>query len=150
MGIVINPTTLQTNPAPANGSIYKTTTDLIVAPGFGVYVNDEIVYQGDINNPTFTGTVLSFDVASNVLKLINTTGTLTNNASIYGKVSVTTRTLLTYSVPNFQIFSGYMSYIENRSGITRSADGIEQFKFCLLYTSPSPRDRQKSRMPSSA
>ena len=24
------------------------------------------------------------------------------------------------------------------------------FKPCLLYTSPSPRDRQKSRMPSSA
>ena len=24
------------------------------------------------------------------------------------------------------------------------------FKNCLLYTSPSPRDRQKSRMPSSA
>ena len=35
--------------------------------------------------------------------------------------------------------------------------GIKQFIFvvpknrpCLLYTSPSPRDRQKSRMPSSA
>ena len=27
---------------------------------------------------------------------------------------------------------------------------IEQNKICLLYTSPSPRDRQKSRMPSSA
>ena len=26
----------------------------------------------------------------------------------------------------------------------------EQFQSCLLYTSPSPRDRQKSRMPSSA
>ena len=26
----------------------------------------------------------------------------------------------------------------------------ENFRFCLLYTSPSPRDRQKSRMPSSA
>ena len=25
-----------------------------------------------------------------------------------------------------------------------------EFRFCLLYTSPSPRDRQKSRMPSSA
>ena len=24
------------------------------------------------------------------------------------------------------------------------------YKICLLYTSPSPRDRQKSRMPSSA
>ena len=29
---------------------------------------------------------------------------------------------------------------------------VEKFsdKSCLLYTSPSPRDRQKSRMPSSA
>ena len=27
---------------------------------------------------------------------------------------------------------------------------IVSFYFCLLYTSPSPRDRQKSRMPSSA
>ena len=26
----------------------------------------------------------------------------------------------------------------------------ELFLICLLYTSPSPRDRQKSRMPSSA
>ena len=28
--------------------------------------------------------------------------------------------------------------------------GLAQIKACLLYTSPSPRDRQKSRMPSSA
>ena len=27
---------------------------------------------------------------------------------------------------------------------------IRQLYTCLLYTSPSPRDRQKSRMPSSA
>ena len=26
----------------------------------------------------------------------------------------------------------------------------KEYKICLLYTSPSPRDRQKSRMPSSA
>ena len=30
------------------------------------------------------------------------------------------------------------------------ADGVVLNYFCLLYTSPSPRDRQKSRMPSSA
>ena len=29
-------------------------------------------------------------------------------------------------------------------------DEVEGFDTCLLYTSPSPRDRQKSRMPSSA
>ena len=30
------------------------------------------------------------------------------------------------------------------------ADFIQHTGVCLLYTSPSPRDRQKSRMPSSA
>ena len=29
-------------------------------------------------------------------------------------------------------------------------DAQDQVTACLLYTSPSPRDRQKSRMPSSA
>ena len=29
-------------------------------------------------------------------------------------------------------------------------DKIDELAACLLYTSPSPRDRQKSRMPSSA
>ena len=34
---------------------------------------------------------------------------------------------------------------------TTKEDPLEVFmKACLLYTSPSPRDRQKSRMPSSA
>ena len=31
-----------------------------------------------------------------------------------------------------------------------SKSEVIQFTACLLYTSPSPRDRQKSRMPSSA
>ena len=30
------------------------------------------------------------------------------------------------------------------------AEGFVEDGLCLLYTSPSPRDRQKSRMPSSA
>ena len=29
-------------------------------------------------------------------------------------------------------------------------DYLASYQSCLLYTSPSPRDRQKSRMPSSA
>ena len=34
--------------------------------------------------------------------------------------------------------------------ITKQSPDIAQGVDCLLYTSPSPRDRQKSRMPSSA
>ena len=46
-------------------------------------------------------------------------------------------------------------YFENISNIktkllTLKKVGLGYIKICLLYTSPSPRDRQKSRMPSSA
>ena len=34
--------------------------------------------------------------------------------------------------------------------LAQSQAHLEQAEICLLYTSPSPRDRQKSRMPSSA
>ena len=37
---------------------------------------------------------------------------------------------------------------ENQKKLTNQLEPILQS--CLLYTSPSPRDRQKSRMPSSA
>ena len=36
------------------------------------------------------------------------------------------------------------------TNITGTLTLLEEATLCLLYTSPSPRDRQKSRMPSSA
>ena len=36
------------------------------------------------------------------------------------------------------------------SGSRTTSNRISNYRGCLLYTSPSPRDRQKSRMPSSA
>ena len=38
----------------------------------------------------------------------------------------------------------------NSSSFPLACTGLAQVGSCLLYTSPSPRDRQKSRMPSSA
>ena len=37
-----------------------------------------------------------------------------------------------------------------RAGISNEIKHFADGTTCLLYTSPSPRDRQKSRMPSSA
>lgn len=134
VGILVNPTTKQYNPNPANGIIYSTTTNVIVAPGSDAgYVLDEFVYQGPLENPTFYANVLSFDAGSNMIKLINTTGTPSNNSPIFGQTSKTTRTLLSYSTPNFAVHSGYMIYVENRSGVQRSTDGIEQFRFVLGF-----------------
>lgn len=134
VGIVVNPTTVQYSPNPANGTIYKTTTDFVLAPGFGVFAEDEIVFQGaSLAEATFTGTVLSFDTSTNVLRLINTVGTPVTNALVTGNTSTTVRTLFGFSTPNFVLQSGYIYYIENRSGIERSTDGIEQFKIVLGY-----------------
>lgn len=134
VGLLINPVAKSTSPHPADGSIYKTTTDLIVAPGFGTYIGDERVYQGtSLENSSFSGTVLSFDSINNIIKLINTTGTITTNAPVFGNDSKTVRTVLTSSLPDLVTISGYLAFIQNRSAVQRSADGIEQFKIVLGY-----------------
>ena len=60
-------------------------------------------------------------------------GTPTINASLYGNSSGTTRTLLAIDSPAYSLLSGYLMYVENRSGVQRSPDGIEQYKFVLGY-----------------
>lgn len=134
IGIVHMPTAYSLSGLPANGAIYRTTTDLTVAPGFGVFTNDEIVYQGEsLETATFTARVLSFNTSTNQIYAINKVGTMTTNAPIFGNTSKTARTLLSYSSSDFVPFSGYITYIQNRSSIQRSIDGIEQFRFVLGY-----------------
>lgn len=134
IGILNNPLAKSTYPNSANDSIYKATTDFIVASGFGTYANDEDLYQGtSLETAAFRATVLSFDAASNIIKLINITGTPLLNSPVFGHSSGTVRTLLNVDYPDFITFSGKINYIENRTGIQRSSDGIEQFKFILGY-----------------
>ena len=62
--------------------------------------------------------------------------------------------------PMDELFTRYMYYQRALKGIrTTTTEGLRDFyerdsyallKNCLLYTSPSPRDRTRSRMPSSA
>ena len=67
----------------------------------------------------------------------------------------------TYSLLSFSEIAKYAQDKLNKNEFTKGyRDGVvivkiddelsKQFICCLLYTSPSPRDRQKSRMPSSA
>ena len=52
------------------------------------------------------------------------------------------------SIPNAPDI--YYEAFEAKSQGEPSARGAEELLSCLLYTSPSPRDRTRSRMPSSA
>ena len=42
------------------------------------------------------------------------------------------------------------SLLDGEASIKKLVARVKELGICLLYTSPSPRDRQKSRMPSSA
>ena len=45
----------------------------------------------------------------------------------------------------------YQLFVEAwENGEIAKSDKTDKFEICLLYTSPSPRDRTRSRMPSSA
>ena len=70
-------------------------------------------------------------------------GSVPQNLSYQGFIKASDGTLLpdgAYTV-TFRIYEGVTGGVSLWS---------EEHEICLLYTSPSPRDRQKSRMPSSA
>jgi hypothetical protein len=133
-GILSSPVAKSTYPNSANGGIYKVSTDIVVAAGFGSFVSGENVYQGiSLNSASWTAKVLSFDSTNNIIHVINTLGTPTVSQAVFGATSQTTRTALNINTPDFIPYSGYMLYIQNQSGIQRSSDGIEQFKFVLGF-----------------
>lgn len=139
LGLIVNPTSQSNYPEISNSAIYRTSTVISVFSGFGQYSKNEYVWQGPtsdynsaINNSTFMGKVLTFDSVTNTLYLINIKGTPTVYQTLYGQ-SGTARTLSTVSNPDYVPQSGYITYVENRSGVQRSPDGIEQFRVVLGY-----------------
>ena len=71
-----------------------------------------------------------------------------NRKSFYGKAIVE----ITDNAGESKLYSYNTHVATFKAGIEKSDDVlvINGYYSCLLYTSPSPRDRQKSRMPSSA
>ena len=138
LGLRLDPSSQQTTPYYCFGDIYDTTKHFTVSPGTGTFVSGQTIYQGpNLGSATFTAQVVSFDATNNVLRVINTSGTPTINDALIqdagGVVNVAVRTLLATEDPDFIIYSGYMTYIENRTAIQRSPDGTEQFRLVLRF-----------------
>ena len=69
-----------------------------------------------------------------------------------GQVGISTAEILAKEDNDITLIDNVASQVEglqDRLDI-RTIVGSASHPSCLLYTSPSPRDRQKSRMPSSA
>jgi hypothetical protein len=136
--LILNPQAISELPNLGTASRYDATLQLFVSPGSGSYVAGQIVYQGaSITEATFTAIVASFNTSTNILRVINTEGTINTNQPLFqnanGPINSAIRTLLGYSESDFIKMSGYMTYIENRTAITRSSDGTEQFRVVLRF-----------------
>ena len=82
---------------------------------------------------------------------VNAISKLTGNKTdrtLYQFIKVLKNLLSVQDVGSYTIKKIILSPAENYENYFIKLLGM--FPFCLLYTSPSPRDRQKSRMPSSA
>lgn len=138
LGLVLDPIAQSSLPNFASSSVYDVTTHLQVSPGLGSFTSGQFIYQGqNINSATYVAKIVSFDALNNVVKVINTLGTPTPNQAVIqdanGPINSAVRTLLTTTDPDFIIFSGYMTYIENRTGVQRSPDATEQFRIVLRF-----------------
>ena len=57
---------------------------------------------------------------------------------------------MTLETKNVHYWSRSRSEIWRKGATSGSTQILKKIRFCLLYTSPSPRDKRQSRMPSSA
>lgn len=142
LGLLLDPVSQesvsQTPPTLANSEVYDATTQLYVSAGTGTFTSGQTIYQGSSQaTATFIGEIVDYNPLSNVVRVINITGSPTLNDAVVqdasGSIGGAIRTLLSVTNPDFITFSGYMTYIENRTGVTRNADGTEQFRIVLRF-----------------
>ena len=87
---------------------------------------------------------------------INLTGLIYDGSQVVGVQGINNKTNESYKktakvvVDATGVTSMLRNQLENSTRIEKKIDRRDLESTCLLYTSPSPRDRQKSRMPSSA
>ena len=125
----------------ADNVTYDKSTDKMVFEG------NVIITQEDI---TLTAQEADFDVDKKI-------GQIKGDIKlVQSDITITGETLEAYLNDKRYIFQEKVILVQKRKdkeekedNITWNCNNLEIFT-CLLYTSPSPRDRQKSRMPSSA
>ena len=102
--------------------------------------------RGEIDTPAFMPVGTQGTVKGVFLDDIEKTGTHIILGNTY-------HLLLRPGIELIKKFNGLHNFINWNKPILTDSGGYQIMslsKFCLLYTSPSPRDREKSRMPSSA
>ena len=118
----------------------------------GDVVNIASAESDEVTTPVTATVTTPVDPAAPALDIVKT---LTNNADGDGSGSVSIGDVLTYSI----VATNSGNITQNNVDVTDNlitpnsntcATVAVGATCCLLYTSPSPRDKRQSRMPSSA
>lgn len=133
IGLISNPYEYS-NSTRADNKIYNLSTKVVVSPSYIPFMNGEYVYQGDsIEDNYFKAICLSYDTINSILYLINISGTLSVENTIFGESSGAFGVVLNSSMPSIAPYTGNILYIENLPGTQRTSSDTEQFKLIIKY-----------------
>ena len=101
--------------------------------------------------PSTTGLVANTNIASSAAIAKTKLASLDIvNADINGSAAIAKSKLASLDIVNADVNASAAIAFSKLTGVTNGITEVDEFRFCLLYTSPSPRDKRQSRMPSSA
>ena len=141
------------------GAIILMVLKIIWKPLFASTVNYELAEAEGMNPEKYNAifTILLAAIIAISIKMVGLlliTGMLIIPAAMARNLSDNPNQMVIFSIIGglLSVIIGLFASLEinTPSGPSIITSGLILFIFCLLYTSPSPRDRQKSRMPSSA
>lgn len=113
-------------------TVISQTTDLTLVAG-SLYNLNEYVYQGtSLLTSSFSG-VVHAQTTSNVIRLINTEGTLTIGGTLFGNTSGVARAVISKKNPEFDPYSGDVLYVQNAPAVTRYDGQAEDIKFVIKF-----------------
>ena len=118
----------------------------------------ELATNGLVTTSTINGHAVVMVTAFEVDSGFNQSVSVHVEVCPVGSLSLTPPPTLAQASPNNKYHSFPLGYSadfsadlhDNKGRVFSKSSVSMKYRFCLLYTSPSPRDRQKSRMPSSA
>ena len=130
ISIIQNPI-LTANTIPASNSNYLAAAGIRTVTPSNQFLMNDTAYQGPAGNPTFSGTIVTWDNINNIVYLNNIKGTYTPREPLLS--STVTGGVITTGFIESQIQSGTgdIGYIENRPAITRYPGQTEQIKLVL-------------------
>jgi hypothetical protein len=132
IAIIQDPKLRNTNNT-ASALVYDQTLRLTLSSGSANYIKDEDVFQGATSaSAYFTGRVVEWDGANNILKLTNTRGVPQSDV-ITGINSATVRFVESITNKELRDYSGNLLYVDNITPLQRADDQTDNFKIVFKF-----------------